>query len=217
MNTERTKQRLGVETSKKSVNSDTFLKVNLEGKERLLPPDEINKVVNVGDRFNVERQRSKYYRILGTINPTVSNALFNLNDNILTDKDTWAGFNSLNFLDTSYPKDGDVADATDIPYSQSIKNYLKEIDGWFGYTDPDKTKAGLCNYIDMEPKRERFSFVPDINPFHGQTNTPPVKNWELTISPLVFITLHAVPCTPQIQVVKNNTAGHRLDDRINSG
>jgi hypothetical protein len=36
-------------------------------------------VINLGDRFNVERQRSSFYRILGTINP-MSNVLFNLND-----------------------------------------------------------------------------------------------------------------------------------------
>lgn len=181
MNTDRIKQRLNVETSKKSVNTDTFLKINPESKERLLPPDEINKVVNVGDRFNVERQRSKFYRIIGTINPTISNALFNLNDSAFLDKYTWAGFNSLDFLDTSYPKDGDVLDKTDETYTQAIKTYLTERDGWFGYIDPDITKSGLCNYLDMEPKRERFSFVVDISPYHTPTASP-AKNWELTIT-----------------------------------
>jgi len=94
MNTERIKQRLGVDSSKISVNTDTYLKINLDGKEKLLPPDEINKVVNIGDRFDVERQRSKFYRILGTINPTISNALFNLSDGSLMNKYTWSGFNS---------------------------------------------------------------------------------------------------------------------------
>lgn len=181
MNTDRIQQRLGVETSKKSVNTDTYLKINLEGKERLLPPDEINHIVNVGERFNIERQRSKYYRILGTINPTMSNPLFNINDGTMLDKYTWAGFNSYDFLDTSYPKDADVADLSDINYSQSINRYLLERDGWFGYKNPDRTQSGFCNYFDMEPKRERFSFVPDITPFHNPSGSP-VKNWELTIT-----------------------------------
>lgn len=180
MNTDRIKQRLGVETSKQSVNTDTYLNINLEGKERLLPSDEINHVVNVGDRFDIERQRSKYYRVIGTINPTISNVLFNLNNPANTDLYTWAGFNSIAFLDTSYPKDNDVADITDYTYTQAIKNYLVERDGWFGYTDPDITKSGLCNYLDMEPKRERFSFIPDVNCFTG--GTTPIKNWELTIT-----------------------------------
>ena len=181
MNTERIKQRLGVDSSKISVNTDTYLKINLDGKEKLLPPDEINKVVNIGDRFDVERQRSKFYRILGTINPTISNALFNLSDGSLMNKYTWSGFNSFDFLDTSIPKDNDVADESDVTYSQAIKKFLKERDGWFGYVDPDITKSGLCNFIDMEPKRERFSFVPDIKPYH-LPNAQPVKNWELTVT-----------------------------------
>jgi len=95
---------------------------------------------------------------------------------------TWKGFNELAFLDTSYPKDNSVNDATDFNYPDSIKNYLKKVDGWYGYFNPDKTKAGFCNFIDMEPTRERFSFTPDLNPYKATINTPPVKNWELTIS-----------------------------------
>lgn len=183
MDTDRIKQRLGVETSKKSVNTDTYLKVNLEGKERLLPSDEINHVVNAGDRFNVERQRSKFYRILGTLNPTISNSLFNLDNPSKLDVDTWKGFNNYRFLDTSYPKNGDVADKTDVTYVESIKKFLIERDGWFGYVDPDISKVGLCNFYDVEPKRERFSMIPDISCFSGATFPPTqIKNWGLTIT-----------------------------------
>lgn len=182
MRTDRIQQRLGVETSKKSVNTDTYLKINLDGEQRLLPPGEINKVVNVGERFNTERQRSTFYRILGTINPTISNPLMNLSDNTTNDLYTWKGFNSILFLDTSYPFDNDTLDLTDYTYQQVVKNKLLEKDGWFGYYDPDISKQALCLYYDMEPKRERFSFVPDITPYHATTNQPPVKNWELTIT-----------------------------------
>jgi hypothetical protein len=48
-------------------------------------------VINLGDRFNVERQRSSFYRILGTINPIMSNVLFNLNDINFANKQTFAG------------------------------------------------------------------------------------------------------------------------------
>lgn len=182
MTTYRTQQRLNVNTSKTSINSDTFLKVNLDGKERILPPDQINKIVDVGQRFNVERQLGKYYRILGTINPTISNVLFNLDASATSNMQTWKGFNEMAFVDTSYPKDNDVADDTDVNYTQSIKDNLKRVDGWFGYTDPDKTKSAFCNYIDMEPTRQRFSFVPDLRPYNSVVGAAPVKNWELTIS-----------------------------------
>ena len=33
----------------------------------------------------------------------------------------------------------------------------------------------------MEPKRQRFSFLLDTNPFHNP-NSEPIKNWDLTIT-----------------------------------
>ena len=182
MKTERIQQRLGVETSKKSVNTDTYLKINLDGEQRLLPPDEINHIVNVGDRFNVERQRSTFYRILGTINPAISNVLMDLTDSANNDLYTLKGFNSIMFLDTSYPFDNDTLDPTDYTYQQVIKNKLLEKEGWFGFYDPDITKQALCMWYDMEPKRERFTFYLDAAPYHATVNQLPVKNWELTIT-----------------------------------
>ncbi len=178
---DRIKQRLNTNKSKNSVNTDTLVKINMEGSERLLPTNNINKIVNVAERFNVERQRCTSYRIIGTINPTISNVLFNLNDSSLLDKFTYAGFNSLSFLDASYPKDGDVIDVSDFSYPKSLEKYLKEHDGWFGYNEPDVSKASLCTYYDMEPKRERFSLLPDTKPYHSTTSEP-VKNWELTVT-----------------------------------
>jgi hypothetical protein len=187
MDIERLKQRLNGFTSKKAVNDDTYLKINLNTKERLLPPDEKNKTVNAGDRFDTERNRSSYYRIIGSINPTVSNPLFNLNNNDKLNAFTWSTFNDISFLDTSYPKDNDVADKTDYTYQLSLKNNLLEMNGWFGHKNPDKTRSGFCNFYDMEPKRERFSFIPDTNPFsptseQAADTTTQVKNWELTIT-----------------------------------
>ena len=77
MNTERTQQILNKELSAKNVNNDTYLKINIENSQRLLPTNEIYKVVDVADRFNTERQRCKSYRIIGTVNTTMSNPLFN--------------------------------------------------------------------------------------------------------------------------------------------
>jgi hypothetical protein len=187
MDIERLKQRLNGFTSKKDVNDDTYLKINIDTKEKLLPPDEKNKTVNLGDRFDIERNRSTYYRIIGSINPTVSNTLFNLNDTTINNAFTWSTFNDISFLDTSYPKDYDVSDSTDYTYQLSLKNNLLEMNGWFGHLNPDKTQTGFCDFYDMEPKRQRFSFIPDIAPFHptpAQLSdlSTQVKNWELTIT-----------------------------------
>lgn len=178
----RIEQKLNSEKSKNSVNTDTFVKINVEQKQRLLPTNNINKIVNAAERFDFERQNCTFYRIIGTIIPIVSNPLFNLSDANNLNKYTWSGFNSNDFLDRTYPHDNDVNDEEDLNYVTSISKYLKEKDGWFGFYDPDITKQALCNYFDMEPKRERFSLLPDYFPFNNQSNQTPVKNWELTIT-----------------------------------
>lgn len=182
MSTERTKQRLGNQTSKQSINTDTYLNINIEGKERLLPKNEINHILNVAEQFNKERQSCTYYKILGTINSTISNCLFNLSDPSNNDLSTYAAFNTLPFLSRSYPQDLDLNDEEDLTYSKSIDYYLKEKDGWFGYYDPDVSKKSLCNFFDMEPKRQRFSFLLDNEPYKSTNINDTVKNWELTIT-----------------------------------
>jgi hypothetical protein len=182
MSTERTKQRLGSQTSKESVNTNTYLSINLEGKERLLPNNEINHVIDVAEQFNKERQSCSFYKILGTINSTVSNCLFNLTDSSNQDAYTYAVFNTLTFLSRSYPQDLDLNDDEDLTYAKSIDYYLKEKDGWFGYYDPIISGKSLCNFFDMEPKRQRFSFLLDYDPYKSTNNLDSVKNWELTIT-----------------------------------
>jgi hypothetical protein len=171
---ERITQRLNSETSKNSVNTDTFLKVNIDGEERLLPPGEIINIVNSAELFNKERQSTFLYRILGKINLTVSNPLFNLSDTAFNDLYTWKGFN---FFD---PQTNEFRFKSGV-FPNVVNTYLKEQNGWFGYFNPNISNTGFCNFFDMEPKRERFSFLPDTNPYHA-SNTNPVNNWELTIT-----------------------------------
>ncbi len=185
MNNIRKKILLKEFTAKKAVNSDMFLKLGINQSGRLLPYDDINKILNANDRFIEERNNSSFYRILGTINANGSNALFNLNDTFVGANNafTWSVFNDMAFLDSSYPKDNDLKDPSDLFYSTSIQRNLIEKDGWFGYYDPDITKKDLCNFFDMEPKRERFSFVVDTTPYHTpKSTTSYVNNWDLTIT-----------------------------------
>ena len=183
----RKQQRLNSQTSKNSVNTDDFIKVQMEGTTRLLPSDQFNKTVNLSTRFNDERNSNNFYRVIGNINPIMTNALFNLNDTTKNDAFTYKAFNGIKFLDTSYPTDNDTIDATDYTYPDAFKNYLVEKEGWFGYYNPDKNAPQLCNFFDMEPKRERFSFIPDTMPWHPTpTQVNPdkteVKNWELILT-----------------------------------
>ena len=182
MSTDRIKQKLTSANSKNDVNKDGYVKVNLVGSKRLLPTNDIDKIVNASEQFKIERQRCKYYRIIGTINPTVSNCLFNLSDTSKNNAFTYSVFNQTIFLDKSYPPNNSPNDLEDITYSESIDANLKEKDGWFGYYNPNLNQRALCKFLDMEPKRERFSFIPDIEPYNASLGALPVKNWELTIT-----------------------------------
>lgn len=163
-------QILGINKSKETVNTDTYLNVQLNGSQRLLPPDEINKVLDLGEQFNKERQSCTQYRVLGKLNQLTTNVLFNITGNDYT----WEALNTALFTNNSDPQ----SDVETLTYAESIKKHLKEIDGWWGYFNPILTGSGLCNFFDMEPKRERFSFVPDITNIQDTL----IDNWSLTIT-----------------------------------
>lgn len=163
----RIKYRLRSTDSQTSVNTDTFIKVKLESNERLLPYNDINRIVDAGEVFNNERQSTTKYRIIGTIKPIISNVLFNISGN-----DSWVTLTQPQFLDDPY--DNPDTGLGSITWGESYVTNLKEREGWFGYYDPNFVASGSCDFVDMNPKRERFSFKPD--PTFG------TKRWELTIT-----------------------------------
>jgi hypothetical protein len=159
-------QILGTYKSKQSVNTDSYVNFEINNNERLLPPNEINKVLDLGEQFNYERQNCPYYRISGTINALVNNPLFNLTVTLGNQDNSWEYLNNRIF--TINPN------GIDLTYAESIKKNLKEIDGWYGYYDPIITNK--CRFIQMEPKKERFSFGLE------KTNTGFIKNWDLSLT-----------------------------------
>ena len=176
---DRIKHRLGSETSQKSNNVDSFMKIEVLNDEATLPVGDMNHIVDVGERFDVERQRGTYYRFASTIRPLMSNPLFNL-----TGPDSWYSFYTDAFRNNTFPPggptDNGINDEEDLTYKESVTKHLKEIDGWFGFYDPNPFAEGLCNYIDMEPKRRRLSFKRDRE--NIDQNGDPARNWELTMT-----------------------------------
>jgi len=176
---DRIKHRLGREKSQKSTNVDTYMKLEMVNSEATLPVGEINHIVDVGERFDKERQTSPYYRLVSTIRPLMSNALFNISGN-----GSWSSFDTYEFRNQTYPPmgstDNGVNDNEDLTYKESVNKHLKEVNGWFGYYDPNPWSDGLCNFIDMEPQRRRFSFKPDR--LNLDSNQNPTKNWEATVT-----------------------------------
>ena len=162
---------LGSSKSKTSVNTDVYTNIQFNGSERLLPNNDINSVLDLTTQFNTERQSCTYYRILGKLNPLVSNVLFNITGN--TKSPSWEIFNLPIFLDVNPAKSN-----VPITYTESLANNLKEIEGWYGFYNTGLTATQVCYFNDMEPTRDRFSFLPDFtNDKHNGTN-----NWYLTIT-----------------------------------
>jgi len=180
MSNDRIRYRLRSTDSQLSTDTDTFIKLNLEGSRRLLPKNEINETVDSTEIFNKERQSSKKYRVFGTIKPLASNVLFNLTgDQPTTSGDFsnsasygWSVFNNEKFKkDPIDDFNDDTGQYSGLTYPQSYKKFLKEKDGWFGFYNPDVLLTGNCDFYTMEPKKERFSFKPTSN-----------KKWELTLT-----------------------------------
>ena len=179
MSNDRIRYRLRSTNSQLSTDTDTFIKLNLEGSRRLLPKNEINETVNSAEVFNKERQSSKKYRVLGTIKPLVSNVLFNMTSNYNSNTDFsdsesygWSVFNDIKFRkDPIDDYNDDTGQYSGLTYPQSYKKFLKEKDGWFGFYNPDILLTGNCDFYTMEPKKERFTLKPTSN-----------KKWELTLT-----------------------------------
>jgi hypothetical protein len=173
---DRFKNRLGSETSQNSVNVDSLIKINVTNNEKTLPVGDINHIVDVGEQFNTERQSSTFYRFATTIRPLMSNSLFNISG-----PDSWDSFNEPKFRNKTYPPgDNILTDIEDLTYKESINEHLKEINGWFGYNNPNIFEGGLCAFNDMEPKKRRFSFNSDKD--NLDKNSEPLRNWEMTLT-----------------------------------
>lgn len=176
----RLKYRLNSTKFKGASNTDSYFNVNLESKNKLLPPGEISRTVNTGDIFDKERDESKVYRIIQTLSPLFTNVLFNLSG----DKGPNNYFININNIDGTKPYGYQTFDGyifknnafdTSIPtltYLQSLDKNLKEQNGWFGFYNPDVQKGEICNFYDLEPTRDRF----DLN------SSLIIRNWELTIT-----------------------------------
>ena len=159
---ENKKIRLNSATSQNSVNEDSFTKMNLQSKTNSLPLGEINKLINLNEQFNTERQNSKLYRLTANISSLFTNVLFNT-----TGDNSWSTFNKNEFKIVDNGTINDPSD--DLSYDESIITHLKEKNGWFGYYNNTTSK---CVWQDMEPNRNLFSMTPKNL----------TKNWEITVT-----------------------------------
>ena len=176
---ERISKRLDKYNSRLSVNKVFNVKTNITQTNRLFAPNEINRIVNQYDEFELERNLSTKYRVFGTIKTLFSNPLFEVDDSNDDDwgitSNNWGIFDEPRFRDKTFPPNGiNIADDEDLTYRESFHEYLKEVDGWFGYYEPfDVTNPQvMCSFREMTPNSTHFEFTP----ING------VSNWGLSIT-----------------------------------
>jgi hypothetical protein len=181
----RVRYKLNKNKSKTSINLDANNSISLISETKLLPANEFTHIVNEVEQFNKEREESKRYRLISTINPLISNVLFNIkSDEVPEDfglepsnKDLsvfksygWEIFNKKLFKQDILKSQASFG-GEDFIFEEAIKKHLTEVNGWFGFYDPDKTKASDCSFYEMEPTSKRFEFNNNVN-----------KNWDLTVT-----------------------------------
>lgn len=176
------------QTSKNGRIVNSYVKVELTDDRRDIPLGDINHVLNVGEQFDKERREATTYRMTFTISPLFSNVLHNMrtkpnaiscgnsqnpacfgSSNLSMDGHGLESFNHPLFLENPY--DGDFTGEIEFTYKEALSHHLKEIDGWFGFYDPDLTKTLLCEYYDLEPTRKRFDLNSNVK-----------KNWDVTVT-----------------------------------
>lgn len=189
MSEERIRYRRRSTESQTSVDTDTLLKIQLDGDRKLIPNNDINKPVSLTDIFKTERQKSTTYRLILTIKPIMSNPLFNkaITVDQIYHPYGWDVFAQDRFridplAQFVNPTTGYLNDQLDVivyhpeyTFDESYAEFLKEKDGWFGYYDPSLITTGLCEYHYLEPKPRRFSFSNDVE-------NDNYNNWDITIT-----------------------------------
>lgn len=158
---DRLKQILFKNKSINSANQNISTNIDLNSSLKELPYNEISEIVDAYDVFSSERNSSYNYRITTTIKLLASNPLFNISGN----------GSIMEFSDGKFDNERLNEEYT---FVEAFDEFLIEKDGWFGYYNPISETPKRCQFIDLEPKRERFNIINNEN-----IN---VKNWDFLIT-----------------------------------
>lgn len=132
---------LNKEKSVLSTNINEEININIENTTKPLPLGDVEHTVNSFEQYEKERAESTKYRFYGTINPMVSNMLYNDNVFILSGN-------------------------TGIVGKKISSDSIFEKDGWYGSfyeLSDDNTfndnKSSLCQFTPFDPGYERLNIL----------------------------------------------------------
>jgi len=139
---------LNKEKSVLSTNINEEININIENTTQPLPLGDVEHTVSAFDQFEKERAESTKYRFYGTINPMISNMLYNDNVNIISGNTGIVGkkINS----DNIFQNEG--------WYGTFYEN--NETAEGFAYTNKfNDNNSTLCKFIPFDPGYERLNIL----------------------------------------------------------
>lgn len=119
--------RLGKGKNINSVNQDSYINKSLDNTIRSIPVNDFERVLDLENLYNLERNVCEKYRLSFTINPVLTNVLTNLGVNGLSI------FNNIEFRGLMNPLNNGINQKTIITYKESVNKHLIYENGWAGY------------------------------------------------------------------------------------
>ena len=106
--------------SKYSVNTNNYLNLDLSGKSRLIPFNDVSETLSLNQLYLDERDSSNKYRMIFTVNPICSNVLFNMKTEVVRKE----GSNDCEVLfdDDARHDKGNAINTKDLDLKQAIRD-----------------------------------------------------------------------------------------------
>ena len=106
-----------------SINKEGKLITSLPNKTRLLPPDNLTRIVSLNEQYNKERDECRNFRLIVNVNPICSNVLFNVKSEIVINEGQDTAQVLMDLPDSGWNRPARAQNTTEIvTYYDAIRN-----------------------------------------------------------------------------------------------
>ena len=201
---------LNKEKSVLSTNINEEININIENTTRPLPLGDVSHTVNAFDQFEKERSMSTKYRFYGTINPMISNMLYNDNVFIINNDQGVVGKKIIS--DSIFLNDG--------WYGTFFENNDTSEEGSEYVNKFNDNSSTLCKFTPFDPGYERLNILDtDGIPNYMLKLTYPYSTKDITlVENNGGVTLaDGIPVIEQIKISINGRSYTGFKTPINHG
>lgn len=154
-----------------SVNAESDLMVNLSAKTRVLPYDDIDTTMSIYDLYNDERDACNKFRMIFTINPICTNALFNSRTEVVR----YEGSPNVKvLLDNKVGDKGRAKNSNELTIHQAIRDTEYSYPGLFDDRTPYVYHCGWDIYNNHRLRAKEFIYTSKVN--DSDAKSKPVFN-----------------------------------------